>query len=657
MIKKVKLRGWKSHLDSELSFSPGVNALVGIMGSGKSSVMDAISFGLFGTFPSLTTRRVGIDDLIMKKPQKKGEASVEIDFHSGGSEYSVKRDLKRGKGTTYAEIRRNGELIEVSPKRVTEIVEQLLQIDYDVFSKAVYSEQNSLDYFLKIPAGQRRQHIDRMLKVDRFEIVREQTVALLNKVKQGIDERMRVIVDIEKEGIEEKIGKVSKDLKELEERVKEIEKKKEIMGNGRSWAEKKVAAFEVKEEELNKIKVRIEGGKGGLKQVEEGIKKANEFLEGMDKDVDKKMESLRNGIKSKKEEVERRRKALYEAKSKISVLREGIEKLSKTGDRCFVCDSHITEEKRVALGREREEEMEKLEAIVSKEDVIELTGRLEEMEDQLKGMEMEENKAKDVAKEIKDMKEKREELLSSMEVLEEKILEMEEELGKTGIKKLREELQEIVAKERQLSTEADMLEERKRDKTSLLEELQNREGMLKEYREEVKDDGKAVEALDKFKGVLRVTQEQLRREFLETVNYIMEKLWGELYPYGDFHGVRLFVEGGDYVLQLKDEEDWVNADGIASGGERSIACLALRIAFSLAFIPNLKWLILDEPTHNLDSNAIQQFSNILREKMHEFAEQVFLITHEDRLSDGITGSLYRLERDKASGGATQFKGV
>jgi DNA repair exonuclease SbcCD ATPase subunit len=118
--------------------------------------------------------------------------------------------------------------------------------------------------------------------------------------------------------------------------------------------------------------------------------------------------------------------------------------------------------------------------------------------------------------------------------------------------------------------------------------------------------------------------------------------------------VRLIIDK-DYVLQLKGSEGWISVDGIASGGERSMACLALRIAFSLSFIPNLCWLILDEPTHNLDSNAISQFIDVLREKMPAFAEQVFLITHDERISEGVQGVLYKLDRNKNEDGATQVR--
>jgi DNA repair exonuclease SbcCD ATPase subunit len=132
----------------------------------------------------------------------------------------------------------------------------------------------------------------------------------------------------------------------------------------------------------------------------------------------------------------------------------------------------------------------------------------------------------------------------------------------------------------------------------------------------------------------------------------MNKIWGELYPYPDFSEIRLMIDK-DYVLQLKGSRGWVSVEGIVSGGERSLASLALRIAFSLAFTPNLRWMILDEPTHNLDANAIQHFGDILRDKLGYFAEQVFLITHEEKLSDSIGGSVYKLERDKENDGVTK----
>jgi DNA repair exonuclease SbcCD ATPase subunit len=133
----------------------------------------------------------------------------------------------------------------------------------------------------------------------------------------------------------------------------------------------------------------------------------------------------------------------------------------------------------------------------------------------------------------------------------------------------------------------------------------------------------------------------------------MQSIWGELYPYKDIFNIRLGIEEGDYVLQLQDSSGWIAADGIASGGERSIACLALRIALSLVLAPSVGMLVLDEPTANLDAKSIEELANVLREKITKFVEQVFLITHDPSLENAVSGYLYRLEREKAKDGFTK----
>ena len=156
-----------------------------------------------------------------------------------------------------------------------------------------------------------------------------------------------------------------------------------------------------------------------------------------------------------------------------------------------------------------------------------------------------------------------------------------------------------------------------------------------------------------FEKSLEETQIQLRQEFITLVNYSMNQLWQTLYPYQDFTGVRLNIDEGDYVLQLQARNEWVNVEGIASGGERSIAALTLRIAFSLVLAPQLRVLVLDEPTTNLDEAGVSKLAETLRERTGEFLDQIFLVTHEPRLEEAISGVGYRLERDKASDGYTQ----
>jgi DNA repair exonuclease SbcCD ATPase subunit len=66
----------------------------------------------------------------------------------------------------------------------------------------------------------------------------------------------------------------------------------------------------------------------------------------------------------------------------------------------------------------------------------------------------------------------------------------------------------------------------------------------------------------------------------------------------------------------------------------------------MVIVPNLRWLILDEPTHNIDENGINRFIGVLGGRLPELVEQIFIITHDSALKNISSARVYQLERDK-----------
>lgn len=664
MISRVRLRNWKSHMESEFSFSGGVNAIIGIMGSGKTSILQAISFGLYGTFPAHQARRVGLEDLIMKKPQVMGEAEVEIGFSVGEEQYSVLRVLRRGKGTVKAELRKKGRLVEATPQGVTREVSRILDMDYELFSRAVYSEQNAIDYFLTIPRGKRMEHIDRMLRLDRFEKAREGAVSLANRVRNEREEKLRLLSDLRKERLPERIDSLRKELESLEEESGKLEKEGLKAGKEADRLEKELSGLEHDEEGLNEARMALEGVEAGLEQIRSSMEERSSAekldrpgLEARLASVSKAVEELESGIRAARRSREEAREKVASLNAEIRIIREGIDDIEKLGDRCPTCEQEITRLKKKELVGTRSAREEKLRGEVSEE--AEKARGSEKASEELEGKLKERVAEKeDLRSRIRDfeflagLEKRREEYEKRRAALEKRAMSLERGLKGRDLSGIRESLRKAVAEERELAARLDASRQRISDREEMLRELRTREDLLVKYGEESRMDQELGEQLSKFTGAVKLTQDQLREEFLKTVNSVMARIWEELYPYGDFTGIKLAIDR-DYVLQLRETGGWVSVEGFASGGERSMAALALRVAFSMAFIPNLKWLILDEPTHNLDSQAIEHFTDSLRERIGSFAEQVFLITHDDRVSEGVGGSIYRLERDKERDGPTQ----
>jgi exonuclease SbcC len=781
MITRVKMVNWKSHLDSEFKFSKGVNALFGIMGSGKTSVMQAIAFALFGNFSALGSKKLALDDLIMSKPQKKAHAMVEVEFmvgDKGQKTYTVRRTLERGKGTLAAEIRENGKMLEVSPQGVTREVERVLQMDYDLFQRAIYSEQNALDYFLQIPKGKRMQQIDEMLKLDRYEKARESSVFIKNRILERRKEMLRVVEDLkarkldeklaeleagiskiegEKDTLEKSVSMLEKERRKLSEKVveyeaahdmlteavrkgealasritemkRQMEGKRKRLGAANASAESlkemsgKIAKLESslfdRESEMRELRNTVASANGKMLFFRDQSREAGAKLaESKDKDARlRKLEkSLGDGCDNKLTEMlgdlESLKKTLYSLMAEKNEMEKSLNDIKRAGDKCPVCESHIAEDRKrelvdhrlkhiididlrireakdmLAKETARTEEFRKsvLEFAELKRDlrdygsldrkIKENGGKIKLLAREVKAAvvqmhrkEKEEKAARLMLEKLRLRKDRAEDALKEKEEfetlakervsLEKQLLEMtkqrkslERKLSGRNIKAMHSELQETIAKSRSGETKLSGIAETLQDKKANRKEMEEQVEILSKYKKDIENYASISESMDLFVSILRNTQDQLRDEFLKTVNYIMNQVWGELYPYGDFSEIRLLVDK-DYVLQLKSAREWMNAE-VVSGGERSLASLALRIAFSLAFTPNLRWLILDEPTHNLDRNAIEHFGTVLKDRMENIIDQVFLITHEERLSDYITGSTYRLERDKESDGVTKI---
>ncbi|MEM5772702.1 MAG: AAA family ATPase [Candidatus Aenigmatarchaeota archaeon] len=777
MITRVELKNWRSHLDSRLEFSSGTNILLGTIGSGKTSILDAICFALFGTFPALQTKKVKLDEIIMNRPVEKNKAEVELHFQLNGKNYSVRRVIERGKGTTYSEIREDGKLLE-SPnaQRVNEKVEEILKVDYDLFSKAVYSEQNALDYFLTIPKGQRMKKIDELLGIDKFEKARNSSVTLTNRIvdrKLGIESSLSQIdeeelknnllelkeviskLSLEKEELKKNLEKIESERKKIEQELLELKKIKERIEilkreeRGKESAlEETLAAIKSTEEAtrgfskegverairevedlLNKKEFELKQKKDYYEKIFSEISQAESKIKFLNEDkISKLKPALEEKIEIKKdldyllsitgenieEQLERNKENLEKISSEISAtntlindLNSFIQHLSSPENKCPVCESILTQERKVLLIKQKQEQLKKLQdkladLLMSKQSAFENLKKIEDaakrigemyiqvkdLEDIKKEIEDSEktlnqlsdflNKAREnlgqakreideIEKEIReseskkrryevllvqlqdleDRKKRSEEIKKDIEEIKAKIKEEETKLEGKDLVAIEESLKSKISKESEARTKLQSYDTLIQEKEARKKEQENKLKDLEKQKKEIQRLDKLIRDLEVFSLALEETQIELRNNFVEVVNLTMNKIWETLYPYRDFVSVRLNAEEGDYVLQLQSREgNWVNVEGNVSGGERSIACLALRVALALALAPQLRILVLDEPTANLDARAIAELSITLRERIKEFIDQTFLITHQPELEDAATGSIYRLERNK-----------
>ncbi len=738
MFTEIELFNFRSHKRTKLEFSKGNNLFIGISGSGKSSVLDAMCFALYGTMPKLQKRKIKISDLIMSKPFTEESAKIILRFEMDNNKYEVIRDLYTGKSSG-AELRENNKLIAINPSQVTEAIEHILKVDYDLFSKVIYAEQNQMDYFLTIPPGNRMNHIDELLKLSKFESARSKTNSIINKFKNLKSAKSETIINIDERKLrdnkkevelgltslkserlylEEEIRKTSILLNKKEMDYKEYEKlKSEFKFKEKQFIENeaKISVFRSElnreeignvpkvEKELEKKKAELEaiekkelerernisGLESTLREINHSLtekKTAQEFLAGFNKE---EFELL----KIKTEEI---RESLVGGRLRKRTLDEAIKSLDKVEGTCPTCDAELTEEKKEKLIKSKEKELNKLnkEIFDFENQYSNIKTKFEIESKKLEKANFFANRLKQIGN-IEEESEKIRNILMELNTkktdysgLKEEVLELKLKLGKwktLEIKKqklkeceekkilLEKEIKKISFNETKFETLREEVENLKRNLLELKlnykhkEELKTeKQGMMKqmmkdiEFLEKTKTDIEFLEygssTLSDFSNILVEIQEILRKEFIETLNEVMNEIWGCVYPYEDYIGIRFRIEDRDYLLQLCDLKNrWINVEGFSSGGERSIASIVLRIALSVVLVPYMKILVLDEPTHNLDSNTINNLTEIFRTKITDLLDQVIIVTHDERLVQAGTGCLYEFRREAGKKEPTEIR--
>src|SRR5260370_6168552 len=120
---RLRLVNFRQHADTELEFGPGLTGICGSNGSGTTTVLEAIAWGMYGA-PAVR----GDKDSI-RRLGAKGRAGVEVelDFRLGAHEYRVTS------GLSTAALLQDGQLVANSIKAVTDKLERALGTTHEEY--------------------------------------------------------------------------------------------------------------------------------------------------------------------------------------------------------------------------------------------------------------------------------------------------------------------------------------------------------------------------------------------------------------------------------------------------------------------------------------------------------------------------------------------
>jgi len=313
--------------------------IVGQNGAGKSTMLDALSFGLFGR----AHRNINKPQLVNTINNK--DCKVEVEFTIGKSIFKVVRGIK----PNIFEIWKNGDMINQSShsKEYQKVLEQnIIKLNHKSFHQIVVLGSSSFIPFMQLPAQHRRDVIEDLLDINIFSkmniIVKEKNISLRDKLKE---------IGYSLELTKEKIELQRKYIREVEDLSNDqIESKEAEISTAEEEIKSLNDANVILSEEIEQLSTGLEEGlkknndkkqtllhyKAEFKQKIKTLVKDSKFYEENDtcptcsQDIDSELRSEKLATaKSKASEIQ---KALDDVAEQSTIVEDALGRLNTSSD-------------------------------------------------------------------------------------------------------------------------------------------------------------------------------------------------------------------------------------------------------------------------------------------------------------------------------------
>jgi len=344
---------WKNFLSTgnnftEINFQKSLTTLIiGSNGAGKSTVLDALTFVLFGK----AFRNINKPQLINSTNEK--DCLVEIEFKIGSVEYKVRRGIK----PNIFEIYRNGNLLDQNSSSVDQqkwFEQTIIKMNYKSFTQIVILGSSNFVPFMQLSSSHRREVIEDLLDIKIFSsmntIIKEKIKALKDEIKtfELKKESLKDKVEMQKNFIDQLESRGKDKINHNNKKISDLMQEIDLYLNENETTESKVSNYLISQEEVSGCseKLRKLGNlKGKISQKVLSITKEHKFFtentvcptctQSIDEefrinrinDAQNKAKELQSGYKELEEaikEEEERERQFISISKEISKLTNGI---------------------------------------------------------------------------------------------------------------------------------------------------------------------------------------------------------------------------------------------------------------------------------------------------------------------------------------------
>ena len=682
MITSVEIGDFLAHSNSKIEFENGVTVFVGENGAGKSSIIDAITFGLFGEHTRKSNKG------LIRRGTNQGFAKVTFSVKDKKYEAVRKIDSKGTLSAKFSEIRGEDNIEIAAGERkqfgesMTSEVEKIIGLDFEKLKIASIVQQGELNTIINAKPKEFKELLNAIIGINKLDIASESMKGANKEFRENIRKTLGYD-DTHIEILSRELEKCEEEIKQAEPERKQLESSRKKIQDEISEARKKIEIESPKIDKKNQLESRkkelVAYAKQVTRELEEQImlneRKIQDCrncfeLVGVKKELDSKMNMAQEAI----EEATRK---IQEMTNQIASLKERkllAVKLQLKDNKCPVCDSKVEKLNPFFQEEHLISEIQSLQdSIATKEKekkmyeqkYKEFSEKLQQGRDAEATLRIHSISSKEelekIEKEITIQKEnfKRCSLSSEIDLLEIGKIDNHAEMILEIIKTLEKETSGFN------QDEFENLKQSVNDKQMRLSQMDQKIGAISE---KISKDHEKVKTNQKIISELRIV-----KKYTENLDAIQSAVFSRDGPVATslrswalntvsakaseyltllntkIQRISLSEKLRDISITCYSKKETLDLESL-SGGEKVSVALSLRLGMaSLLGASNLNLMILDEPTTHLDSErkkslvgVLSQLSNISNQETNPM--QFIIITHDAEIfEDSTVERIYKFE--------------
>ncbi|MGI0062895.1 MAG: AAA family ATPase, partial [Nitrosotalea sp.] len=349
MLQSVELENFLSHKSTKLTFDKGVTVFVGQNGAGKSSIIDAITFALFGEHLRKSTKG------LLRRGNN--QAYVKVEFSIGTRQFEAVRKID-SKGTVGAVLHEkiNGELIPLAAgerrqfgESMTKTIEDLIGLDFEKLKVASIVQQGELQAIIEADPKKFKELVNAIIGIDKLDIAYESMKKAIDNFRSTIRSRLNYD-DTNIDALQNRIDTLSKDIASLEPQKRKLEADKILRENEFSILQQNIESSIPKELKIKEIENKKEDL---LRYIRDSIVKMKRDLVEKEKRLAECSNSLsislvksqvESDAKQAQSDIDRINTELRQIGEKIASIQSQQDianRLHLVDGKCPVCDSKV----------------------------------------------------------------------------------------------------------------------------------------------------------------------------------------------------------------------------------------------------------------------------------------------------------------------------